>query len=444
MKKILSLLLVFVIVFSLTSCKSQKDIVSNISSTDVISDSNNSSDEAKNDSSDDTVQNSSSDTTTSSDDPSSQSQISDKKPNNSSSKTSSIISTNKDTQSNIKDIENIIQNNNNNNSSNSNSNSSNSNSEDIQEPDEEPTIYTYELDSTITDYISVNDIIYILLESPNKIVAIDAESGNVLIDDTLESNPGEINLIKNDLWVSFPSLKQIRVYDKHNFTEKNRYSFQHTVHSFAVNDKYIVYACSAQENGVYRYNIGSKEEKQISFYCNNYLGEKIYKDSFPQANTIIKNESGLLYIGESHYDASCLWCLDIETLELKSCFKLNTYGCWNLKRQMFLFEDSIYWSDLRFDEDDVTNADEFYQLFRSGSIGMLYVNNDLVVTVEGLFLKENGTKLLDIFIDASLLSAAITESGHFMYSDNKFIYIIPNITQTKIDGLPYLKEPIYY
>jgi len=306
-------------------------------------------------------------------------------------------------------------------------------------PSEEIKYYELPISSSVVDYITIGDTIYVLLENPNSIMIIDAANGEVLKDESLESNPGEINFIKNDLWVSFPALKQIRIYDKNNFTEKNRYSFQHTVCSFDANNNYIIYACSAQENGVYRYNILSKEEKQIAFYTSNFLGEKIYKDGFSQANTIINDELGLFYIGESQFDACCLWGVDIETLELDCCFKLNTYGCWNYKRQMFLYDDIIYWSDLKFDTNNGLNNIGYYQYGRNGEAGMLYVNNDFVITIEGLFSKESGKKLLDIYIDKSLLNAAITKSGHLMYSDNKFIYIIPNITKTKTDGLPYLK-----
>lgn len=297
--------------------------------------------------------------------------------------------------------------------------------------------YKYTISSSITDYITIGDTIYMLLAFPDLIMIIDANSGEVLKKETLESSPGEINLINNDLWVSFPSLKQIRVYDKNNFTEKNRYNFEHAIHSFDVSNDYIIYASSDQHCEIYRYNILSKEEKQITFYWYNERGTEMYEREFYEPNIIINKNSGLLYIGESCVTTSKLWCLDLETFELKTYYSENDYGYCNFKRQMFLLEDSIYWGAYKFDAADVSKVKCRYEPKRYNGGGMLYANEEFVITVEGLYLRDDGTKILDFNIEHSLVNAAITESGHLMYSDNKFTYIIPRITQTNADSLPF-------
>lgn len=299
------------------------------------------------------------------------------------------------------------------------------------------TYYKYMVSSSITDYISIGDTIYLLLEFPDSIMIIDANSGDVLKKEPLESTPGEINLIGDDLWVSFPKLKQIRVYNKKNFTEKNRYDFEHEIHSFDVNNDYIIYTSHDHHCDIYRYNIQSKEEKQITFYWYNKRGDKFTQRSFYEPNIIINKESGVFYIAESSVSACILWCLDIETLEVKSYYRKDDYGYFNFTRQMYLLDGNIYWGAYKFDAADVSKVKCWYEPERYNGGGMLYVNKEFVVTIEGLYLREDGTKILDFDIDESLVNAVITESGHLLYSDNKFTYIIPNISQTKTDSLPF-------
>lgn len=304
-------------------------------------------------------------------------------------------------------------------------------------PPEDSGYYKYNISSSITDYIAIGDTIYMLLKFPDSIMIIDANSGEVLKNESLESTPGEINLIGDDLWVSFPKLKQIRVYDKKNFAEKNRHDFGHEIHSFDVNNDYIIYTSNDHHCDIYRYNILSKEEKQITFYWYNKRGNKFTERNFYEPNIIINKESGVFYIAESSVSACILWCLDIETLEVKNYYRKDDYGYFNFTRQMYLLDGNIYWGAYKFDAADVSKVKCWYEPERYNGGGMLYVNKELVVTIEGLYLREDGTKILDFDIDESLVNAVITESGHLLYSDNKFTYIIPNISQTKTDSLPF-------
>ena len=132
-----------------------------------------------------------------------------------------------------------------------------------------------------------------------------------------------------------------------------------------------------------------------------------------------------------------LWCLDIETLELKTFYRENDYGYCNSKRKMYLLEDSVYWGAYEFDAADISKVKSCYRPERYVGGGMLYVNKEFVITVEGLYMRDNATKILDFDIDNSLVNAVITDSGHLLYSDNKFTYIIPNISKANADSLPF-------
>ena len=272
--------------------------------------------------------------------------------------------------------------------------------------------YTYELDGTIIDWFVEGEVVHTIFEDDNRYSIFDTVSGEIISDYELSDRPAEIHNRENELWISYPDLQCIKIYDKQSVEVKNTIDLQHTVSSFDVYGDYIIYTEDDQHVKGYRYNLKTEKtdiiKPDVGF-------------SFYYADVLVNNKLGLVYICDSYSTGSKVFCYDIETLELKSKFRKDNYGYANRKRRSFLVGDSLYWGEFKIDPTDVSKI--IAQYTGAYDAGMLHVDELFVATTNGIYLRETCEQIVSGNFGAFYSSIAITESGNIFISEFEKIYI---------------------
>lgn len=264
----------------------------------------------------------------------------------------------------------------------------------------------------MTDWLTVGDYIFATFKSPNLFAAFDSNSGEVLIAQSLPGRPAEFRFWNDELWISFPDLKCIKVYDSETLSIKESISFDKTISSFDLYGDYIIYATDSGFGNAYRYNVKTGESIEIKVNPN-----KI--NEFYSADVLIDPERKVVYIGDSFLSVSSLYCFDIETLELKTYYNDSNTAWGNLKRRTFLVDGSLYWSGRQFDSKDLSTPIKAYEGY-----GTHHVDEYFVVTTAGIFLRAEGTPLLYGGINSAYSTASITASGNIMVMGAYSLFII--------------------
>ncbi len=281
-----------------------------------------------------------------------------------------------------------------------------------EEPKFEGTYYEYSISGTIVDWITDDDIIYTIYENVNRYIAFDSNTGEIIKSVALPGKPGEIHLVGDELWISFPDMMKIEIHNKETFSKDEVIYFDHEVGSFDLYGDYIFYSEGDQHTNIYRYNRATDTEVQIPLNI-----------AF-EADVLVNAEDGLLYIGESSSTGAVLYCFDLETLVRKSYYKKDSYGYANKARRTFLSDGYVYWGEFRFVDTDVSRID--CQYTGSRSAGMLHVDDYFVITSYGVFDKETTELLIPLDLAQIYSAALVTESGNLMMTEFEKLYIIPN------------------
>lgn len=222
---------------------------------------------------------------------------------------------------------------------------------------------------------SVNDknVAYFIFKSPNTMVAYDTDKLDVTATFSLPSRPAEIQVDGNNLLISFPDIKCIKVYNKKTFTLINTISLPNIVSSFCMDGDIVYYSEDDQHCKVYCTNLITKETKIIRRSDN--IPQTFY---FPKL--LLNKEKGLLYIGESGSTGSTLYYYNISDLSLHSMFRKNNYGLTNIKRTMFLVDNNVFWGGFRLSADNAENIIGEY----SGE-STYFADKNFVITRNGIF-----------------------------------------------------------
>ncbi len=276
--------------------------------------------------------------------------------------------------------------------------------------------YIYELDGTITDWFVEDEVVHTILKNDNRYIVFDTVSGEIIFNYELSGRPAKIHNRENELWISYPDLQCIKIYDKQSFEVKNTIDLQHTVSSFDVYGDYIIYTEDDQHVEGYRYNLKNGQTDNIK---HDRLGGRFYR-----ADVLVNNKFGLVYISDSHNTGSTVFCYDIETLELKSIFRKNNYGYLNFKRRSFLVDDSLYWGEFELDATNVSIIKGWYE--SPYAAGMLHVGKKYVATTDGIYLRESYEQMILGNFNTDSSAIAITDSGNIFISEFEKIYIFAN------------------
>lgn len=276
--------------------------------------------------------------------------------------------------------------------------------------------YIYELDGTITDWFVEDEVVHTIFKNDNRYIVFDTVSGEIIFNYELIGRPAEIHNINNELWISYPDLQCIKIYDKQTFSIKNTISLQHRVSSFDVYGDYIIYTENKQRVIGYRYNLNNGQTDVIE----PDFGQVILSES----DVLVNQKFGFVYISESDSTASKLYCYDIETLELKSKTPQHQYGYVNFVRRSFLVDDYLYWNAYEIDSTDVSKIRAQY--VQTYVTGMLYADEQYVVTTEGIYLRKTYEQIVSGDFDEYNSAVAITTSGNVFISEIGKLYIFSN------------------
>ena len=261
--------------------------------------------------------------------------------------------------------------------------------------------YSYQTNGKMVDWYVQGDIVYTLFSNPNMCGVFDASTGALLKQDFLPSRPTEIQMIDGELWIAFPDLKTIRIYDPVTMAEKQVLRLPEAVATFALYGDTLFMAEDDQWVTVYRYTMTDQTLIKI-LPPNGYV--------FCEADLLINHEEKLLYVAESGYTGSTVYVFDCETLEYKSQYKKDDYGYTNFQRRTILIGNDLYWGEFCLVADNVSQVDRQYST--GIDTGMLWVDENFVITTRGIFDRKT-TACYGTF-EFPMDSAAVTESGHLM------------------------------
>lgn len=294
------------------------------------------------------------------------------------------------------------------------------NSEDIplDEIEESAGYYKHQLNGTIVDWFVEGELVYAVFKSANRYSVFDTNTGEIVADYALSGKPAKMHNYGDELWISYPDLQYIKIYDKHTFEVKNTINLQNSVSSFDKYNDYLIYTDNPDNRSyvkVYRYNLKTGQTDEIKSDSNRH---------FYEADVLVNQQLALVYIGESNITDSRLICYDIETLELKSKIPEKSIAYSNTKRRTFLLGDSVYWGEFRVDAADVSKIKAQY----SGTFdaGMLHVDEIFVATTNGIYIRETCEQVISNDIDFFFSAIAITNSGNILIVDFNKLYIFVN------------------
>lgn len=283
----------------------------------------------------------------------------------------------------------------------------------LGEPEDDMNYHLYELNGTVVEWFLENEFVHIIFKNVNRYTVFDTTSGALIKDKPLDGRPADIHNYGNELWISYPDLKCIKIYNKDTFSVKKSMHFEHAVSSFGVCGEYLIYTEDDQHVKAYRYNMNTSELINI---------KPNVGWTFSRADVLINEEHKLVYFGESGSTGSKIFCFDIASLELQSFYSKDNYGYSNLQRRSFLLDGFVYWGEFKLNALNVSQVDAQY----SGrfSAGMLHVDDNFVVTTIGIYLKDTCEQLVACDVGYSLSMLAITKTSNIVMIEEKELCIV--------------------
>ena len=244
----------------------------------------------------------------------------------------------------------------------------------------------YQLDGDVVNWITENDLIYVITSGNNRLVIINSKTMMPISNIALAGTPAEINLVGDKVYISLPDLCRIDIFSKSNVTKTSSLYFKHDVSSFCVDGNYIYYSTHDQHCEVYKRNMTTNELTKI-------LPDRGF--TFYQPKLYLNKQDNLLYIGEAGTTGSTLYYYDATTLQLKSLFRKNDYGMMNHTRDIFHVGNEIFWGNYRFSDTDANQIVGRYGVVDYGSVN--FASPELVSTFEGLFLADTYECIVNYF-----------------------------------------------
>ena len=257
---------------------------------------------------------------------------------------------------------------------------------------------------------------------------VDATTGKVKLTKTLHGVPGEIHVMKDEIFISFPTLKCIKVYSTDQFTELRTIEFEHEVYAFDFYQDRIIYTAGYH---AYCYDTSTGDVQQLTYQ---FISQT--HNTFSHADVLVNPFEDTFYISESGTSGGEIYYFDAKTLAFKWYHSHESYGKSNNVRRTFIDEDYVYWGGLKLTHG--LSEKHLYKAFREDSsfpnrmdeaVGILHVSKDYVVTTNGIFQKSDNKVLLTADWHAYREGVCVTES-HYLMMTKKFegtnlMYIFP-------------------
>lgn len=231
-------------------------------------------------------------------------------------------------------------------------------------------------------WIEDNDVVYAAFRGPNELVRIDVKAQTETVLE-LPAMPHEVQLIDGELYVSFPQLQCLRVYDPRTLAEKRTIDLHQRVGSFAVSGDWIYFAEDQMECRIFTHCITTGDT------------ELFIKSTYCQPVVCVNEDLQLLYVAESNLSNCRFISFRLTDGSVQSQFKNGINDrCSTRFSSIFLVEDELYWADFKLNAADVSKIKGHYNLGIGGD--MLQANETYVVTTTGIYHADTYTPLLKI------------------------------------------------
>lgn len=255
---------------------------------------------------------------------------------------------------------------------------------------EEATVLQYVLCGNIVNWRLDNGYLYVITKASNSLVVLRSATMELVGYAPLNGSPAEMNFVGDCVYISLPELHRIDIFRKVDCAPGPSIRLEEEVSSFQIAGNYLFYSEHDQHCRIFRLNMRTGEKKQ---YLKNYIDNRLY---YPK---IILNKTDFtLLAGETNSSRSSIYYLDAKSMDMISSHSLNGY---NLRREMFLFEDKVYWSNLCLGGTANGSVQGKYTGQPGGSNGIGYVSENWVITGSGLFRVDTYELIAD-FVGASL------------------------------------------
>lgn len=261
-------------------------------------------------------------------------------------------------------------------------------------------VLKYDIKGTPVEYFIIGDVVYLTLHTPNRLVVLDTNTGELLCNLDLPDEPGDLKRYGDEMWISFPYMSQIRKYDIRTYEFKETLDIGMEVSSFDVYGDYLFFATHRQFTRVFRYNIKTgKSDIIVGLF---------------EADLMVNAENNLIYVSESAITASHVYCYDIDTLEMRGTYGSGSNQYCNNARRAVFYDGSVYWGKFKFKKD----MSVIEQRYDTGvDAGMLHVDNKYVVTEMGIFLRNTGECIDELNLKGFFLAVAVTKSENVVTVD---------------------------
>ena len=263
------------------------------------------------------------------------------------------------------------------------------------------TAVLYYLDGNVVNWVSEDDLLYVITEGNNRLVMIDTTTMIPVYNTSLAAVPAELNIIGDEIYISLPDLCRIDIFSKADGAKQSSLRFEHEISSFCLDGDTIYYTEHDQHCEAFKKNLvtGNTERIGGGFY-------------FPKI--LLNKEDNILYIGESQSTGSAIYYYDPDTLERKSKFEKDNYGITNHTREIFQVGDMIFWGNYCLSD---TNAAELIARYGTATYGSVnFVSEELVSTYEGLFLTDSYECIVDYDeVQTEFQYVLVTESENIFF-----------------------------
>lgn len=275
-------------------------------------------------------------------------------------------------------------------------------------------------EGTFDSIISDGSIAYLIFRSPDNLVVYDTKNLKAVTSFSLPACAGEIQLVNNQVMISYPDLKCIKVYNKSTLAEIKTVNLPNVVSSFCFDGDKVYYSEHYGKGSVYCTDLISNKTVAI-------LDESGNKKSFSSPKLLLNKQKGLLYIGETCDPEGKLYYYNLSDLTLNSVYARpvngRPYGMYNYRRTMFLVGDSVMWAHMRL---DAANAANVIGQYGPGDAARLYyADSEIVCLGMGNFATET-YQLVSYIENCTYIWP--TDCAMVVVNDNipyKFIIVIP-------------------
>ena len=261
---------------------------------------------------------------------------------------------------------------------------------------EQPTYYEIPLEGTVVDVgNSETNGTYVVTRGTNKLIRLAMYQGYVLNSVDLPAEPFAMKVYYNDLWISFPELKQIRKYCLIGLEELEIIQFEHEICSFT---RYI-------DNQLYY----TTADRVYVGTVNGGAGVEIGAEYAPYQQPVVAAQHSIA-ICETGYSGCRAFTYNTKSQAITAVFDNGGEGCTNQLPRAFCDDGSLFWADFQLSDG---NAAQVWSRYRVDTYSaMLFVNGSYVMTTDGLFDRPSGVQLLEFRTETSEgMAGFITEEG---------------------------------